>query len=137
MRRILFRGKSVDSNEWVYGFYGETASCCIHPPKVYICIIDNTDKLHTIYPESLGQFTGLYDKNGKEVFEGDVVKCKLIDCIMENGKWKNKIIYENYEVIYSAKHLSFKIKDENESVWSIENCEFEVIGNIFDKQGVD
>ena len=49
MRDILFRGKRLDNGEWVYGFY------CVDPSTV-------------------GQYTGLKDKNGKRIFEGDIIR---------------------------------------------------------------
>lgn len=83
MREILFRGKRVDNNKWVYGDLIQ-----LHDGRKYIidnkfgaCIDDKGNFINTksqfvneVIQETVSQYTGLTDKNGKKIFEGDIVQ---------------------------------------------------------------
>lgn len=139
MKEILFRGKRVDNGEWVEGNYE-----WYHKPEKHIISNSYTGETKGVIPETVGQYTGLYDKNGKKIFEGDICKVVYLDkrC-NSNGEHyfvENEMIEE---VVFEKSAFCFKINIEDIDFYrpiSIDIYEkqkikcFEVIGNIYDNK---
>lgn len=111
MREILFRGKGDPDGAWLEGY--------LVSPKH----IGNWVECHPIKPETVGQFTGMTDKNGTKIFEGDIAHCKRTFC---DGK--EMVGHINYS------DGCFCIKDiKSANNPAMQLCgDFVVVGNIYD-----
>ena len=136
MREILFRGKRVDGGEWCYGVpLVEGWS-----KKTYIASYEYSSLTFIqqieIIPETVGQFTGLTDKNGKRIFEGDIVKQKI-----NRDEYKWRVFFGEHQIgccgyCYDAhQSVGFYLSETEEGFTFADYDEWEnleVIGNIHD-----
>ena len=136
MREILFRGKRTDNGEWEYGDlwcnpYGKRVVCIVSPIND-----QGTTGGNEVDPETVCQFTGLYDKNGRKIFEGDILHiAKIADGL--GGYYQPPLDYPVNVVVKwdlcawmwetlcdDKRYITFP------DAWCHYECE--IIGNIYD-----
>ena len=131
MRDILFRGKRTGNGAWTSGYL-----FCVWE-SAYLCwgMKNNVPVMEKVIPETVGQYTGLKDKNGKKIFEGDIIRVEHDLWRGENKKTRESDIGV---VIYNTNTAEFGAK-----IHGYCNCltlrrwkgDFnEVIGNIHDNK---
>ena len=115
IREVIFRGKRTDNGEWVKGYLYIT-HIGSHEIGSYDAEINIERLTFDVIPETVGQYTGLTDKNGVRIFEGDIVR------------YEDDIGY----VIYNGDDARFLVDSPNMYISMDYSNEFEVIGNIHD-----
>ena len=125
-REVLFRGKQISTNKFIEGslVIDELGDYFIFKPIIGKWF--NVLQHFKVDPETVGQFTGMTDKNGTKIFEGDIVRhidttCHVVEVV-------------NSEVYFDTEMLKFRFRYSNELFHCQFNDEFEAIGNIYDNK---
>ena len=149
MREILFRGKRIDNGERVEGAFlnDRDGAFYICPAVSDISYGDGGNRRrigcwYKVCPSTVGQYTGLKDKNGERIFEGDIIAVPYEeDRDPVEGIF---IYYENGKVYFDETHFGWYVKfvGDELSLWEFDDCGVEIIGNIHDnpefmKEGAD
>lgn len=145
MREILFRGKRVDNGEWTEGYLFKQWN------RTFLLwgMTGDIPNMTEVIPETIGQYTGLTDKNGKKIFEGDIVMYSDEECYYpgEYTEFMGVIVFEKGAFGIGCREelpidLDYWCDNDNfvslwELYWNL-NCTqdelpmLEVIGNIYD-----
>ena len=121
MREILFRGKRKDNGEWIYGDLLKNIDCIkIREREKDITRIA---KSYEVIPETVGQYTGLKDKNGNEIYEGDIVTG-----LFNHTDITGHIVYGSDATFFIERKGLYGIGLNNAEDW------LEVVGNIHDNK---
>lgn len=127
MREILFRGKRLDNGEWVegclvtgYWYWDDKAMVTIMPVDNIFYYMGEVSGWNVVDPSTIGQFTGLCDKNGKKIFEGDIIKRVASPMV---------VVWNKDDASFFAQYSNEELKLTNTLFGS---SRLEVIGNIYD-----
>ena len=131
MREILFRGKRTDYGTWVCG-----SLLCFKDGDMFICCEDYIPDIQNKYqvdPSTVGQYTGVPDKHGVKIFEGDIVESRASEVREEWKRWA--VVWEDggFEFVRDVSQRK-KHKHEANTLCSdeIELYGLAVVGNIYD-----
>ncbi|HAC0644327.1 TPA_asm: hypothetical protein GYZ23_05495 [Listeria monocytogenes] len=135
MREIEFRAKRIDNGEWIYGNlipFEDSATFIFADERkgasalTYAHFIINN--MHAIDEKTIGQYTGLKDKNGKKIFEGDIVDISVYDRL-DWSSIKGKVVFLNGAwLVEDVGHFAITLQSETN--------EIEVIGNVHENLGL-
>lgn len=124
-REVLFRGKRVDNGEWIEGFFAKSGD------KTFI-LIDNDIAvgyvaMKEVIAETSGQYTGLTDKNGTKIFEGDIIECDWFNAMVKIEHRKHLIIFDRASFCGE-----WRIGNNKYNNFLHDTFNRKIIGNIYD-----
>lgn len=118
-REILFRGKRIDNGAWIYGPYIPADA------SGYIYLRERHPKMEMVYQKTVGQYTGLKDRKGTRIFEGDIVNVHdaLVKCTAP---------YHEFDGVVNFEDGSFCVVSNEYTGYRWMDYDVTVIGNIHD-----
>lgn len=140
-RQLKFRGKRVDNGEWVYGYYFQGFTGISYILVMHDHILRMTG-MYEVDPSTIGQYTGLTekfkDKNGKEIYEGDIVRTAdgSVVATIKIGECYPVPVKKFCEFRGIKKHTVYCLHayDKDGEYLIEDNKTLEIIGNIYDKE---
>lgn len=127
MREILFRAKETFNGKWVEGYYEFGYDAETEEPAHYMWVLNHTEKygdMFMVIPETVAQYTGLTDKNGKKIFDGDI----LVFC--KGATHPIKVYWDGLGWKFLRNGKNIEDAFECNTIDHIRFCE--IIGNIHD-----
>ena len=135
-REILFRGKRKPGEEWVYGdlirekdAFGEICT------RIFQIKGNGLFRKNEVDPETVCQYTGLTDKNGRKIFEGDICEFSVFDYNDHDTQYKGIVVYSGSRfMLWKSKESEYYGYDGGFDLdWVVsQDDEFKITGNIFD-----
>lgn len=130
MREIMFRGKDIKTGKWVHGalFDGCANAVIFSGFSIY------KDDCWHVDPETVGQYTGLKDKNGVEIFEGDILGLECYKAIVRFGEYQSACRDEDCQLGFWLDFTECKKLLRKDFLFWIKAYGGRVIGNIHDNK---